>query len=113
MAQSKTYLFNLQLQELSRLSRILSHPARIQIIEAVRRNRAVSFGQLKRLIPLGDSTLSRHLAVLKREQIILLTSFQTEKSGYCLNKLALEELLSRFSGFVDGEYIGREGILRE
>ncbi|MEL6393554.1 MAG: helix-turn-helix transcriptional regulator [Bacteroidota bacterium] len=103
MPQAKSYLFSDSLQNFARIGKILSHPARVHIIQALRQKPAIPFEQLARSVPLHKSTFCQHLRLLKKDGFVQVVKYDNGHSGYSLNLLALEEALIAFEDFVSGE----------
>jgi ArsR family transcriptional regulator len=78
-------------EELVLLSSALGHPARLAIIKFLKKRKACVCGEIVKILPLAQSTVSQHLKVLKNAGWI-----NGEVAGpsvcYCLNF----EILERF-----------------
>jgi DNA-binding transcriptional ArsR family regulator len=78
-------------QELSQLAKAIGHPARIQILRILARQGGCICGDIVDELPLAQSTVSQHLAVLKEAGLV-----RGELSGprvsYCLGARALRRL---------------------
>jgi len=83
--------------ELASLAKALSHPARVQILRLLERNKACVCGEIVGEIPLAQSTVSQHLKVLKQAGLI-----RGEVDGprvcYCLEPRALRRLKALVGG---------------
>lgn len=66
MAFSKAHIFNKNEYTLSILCKALSHPARIRILEILKRNGTTAAHDLFRQVPLARPTISQHLAILRK-----------------------------------------------
>lgn len=85
MTLSKKHAFNSNLQEIATLCKVLSHPARIAILQHLSSCKTCISGDISKEIPLSRTTVSQHLQELKKADLI-----QGEIDGvkicYCLNK---------------------------
>lgn len=83
--------------ELASLAKALSHPARVQILRLLERNKACVCGEIVGEIRLAQSTVSQHLKVLKQAGLI-----RGEVDGprvcYCLEPRALRRLKALVGG---------------
>lgn len=98
MTYAKIEQFSEELQTLANLAKLLSHPARIAILEYLAETKTCISGDIAQELPLSRTTVSQHLQELKKGGLI-----QGEVEGntvcYCLNpeKVALlEKLFSTF-----------------
>jgi len=84
MTWSKIRNFNEQQQEISKIAKALSHPARVAILQYLAAQRSCFSGDISNEIPLSRTTVSQHLQALKAAGFI-----DGEVSGlnicYCLN----------------------------
>ena len=75
---------------LGRLCKALGHPARVTIVQILARSRdGETCGEIVRQLPLAQSTVSRHLAVL-REAGFILGEGLPPRAFYRLDHRALE-----------------------
>jgi ArsR family transcriptional regulator len=70
VGSSKSIYFNGEQNRLADLSKALSHPARIAILQYLIKNRTCVVGALSEVLPLSQSTISQHLKELKSIGII-------------------------------------------
>lgn len=56
--------------ELANFAKALSHPARIRIVRFLLEQNACFAGDISQVVPLGNSTISEHLRILKSANII-------------------------------------------
>ena len=91
----KLELFETQQQEMAALAKVLSHPARIAILQFLASTPACISGDISDYLPLSRTTVSQHLKELKSAGLI-----QGEVEGlkikYCLNKQGIERLQTVF-----------------
>jgi len=87
MAKSKLTGFTENEIELSELAKALAHPARIRILNILFDSNLCMTGDIVDQLPLSQSTVSQHLAELKRVGLIK-GEIEGPKTCYCLdNKL--------------------------
>jgi ArsR family transcriptional regulator, arsenate/arsenite/antimonite-responsive transcriptional repressor len=91
--------FNLEVQQIARISKALSHPARVYILQKLAKMNSCCYsGDLVEEIPVGRSTLSRHLKELKYAGLIQ-GEINPPFIKYCINRENWEkakELLNVF-----------------
>jgi DNA-binding transcriptional ArsR family regulator len=80
----------------AQICKALAHPARIRIVEYLKKEDRCICGDIVGILPLAQSTVSQHLKILKQSGLV-----HGEIEGlctcYCLNK----ETLSRFKDMVN------------
>lgn len=79
--------------ELVLLARALGHPIRLQIVRYLLRHGGCHSGRIEIELPLGTSTMSQHLKVLKQAGLVLGEVTGTRNS-YCINDRAVRRLRS-------------------
>ena len=84
MTFHRTEAFNEQYQELARLAKVLSHPARLAILIHLAEVKACISGDISNEIPLSRTTVSQHLQVL-REAGFIQGQIEGVRINYCLN----------------------------
>ena len=101
MTYHKTTLFDADLQDISTVAKVLSHPARLAIVRYLASTNTCISGDITSEIPLSRTTVSQHLQELKKAEII-----QGEVDGvkvcYCLNPAKLEKIKNLFLTFFEG-----------
>lgn len=80
----KTDKFDKRLQELADLAKVLSHPARIAILEYLAKCNTCISGDISEEIPLSRTTVSQHLTELKKARLIQ-GEIEGVKVHYCLD----------------------------
>lgn len=66
MTYTKAEIFDEELQELSRFAKVLSHPARLAILQYLSKCCGCKSGDISDHIPLNRTTVSQHLQELKQ-----------------------------------------------
>ena len=91
MGTTKSEVFSQEMNELASLFKSLGHPARIAIVEFLRKQEKCICTDLVNELPLAQPTISQHLKELKNAGII-----QGSVSGtsicYCLNFNKINEI---------------------
>ena len=88
----------------------ISHPARIQILLHLAKYKNCRAGSISDCLPLAKSTVSQHLAKLKKMGLISCVREET-CVNYNLNEQALDELRSYFEEFMNTiDVIRRDAI---
>jgi DNA-binding transcriptional ArsR family regulator len=91
MGISKTTQFTQLQNRKAELFKALGHPARIAIIEYLLDKSACICNDLVEILPLSQSTISQHLAALKKVGIIK-GEIEGAKMCYCIDITVWEEL---------------------
>jgi len=98
MTNNKSSHFSLEEQELAEYSRVLSHPARIAIIQLLSQKKEIKTGDISEYLPLSRPTVSQHLKELRNAGIIKGT-IDGLKIHYCLDIQKLALIQSKFNTF--------------
>jgi ArsR family transcriptional regulator len=96
----KTEVFTPELQELARFTKVLSHPARLAILQYLAETKTCISGDISDQLPLSRSTVSQHLKDLK-ELGLIHGEIDGLKINYCLCGSEINRLLKIFSDFFD------------
>ena len=88
--RAKTEGFKPALVRTADLAKALSHPVRIRILEILAARRACICGCLVSLLPLAQSTVSRHLREL-RDAGLIRGEIDGPRTCYCLDPKAVAE----------------------
>ena len=90
---AKPELFDESLQQASVYFKVLSHPARLAIINYLVETGTCITGDITEELPLSRTTVSQHLQELKDCNLIQ-GSVDGSKVNYCINTNGLEEIIS-------------------
>jgi ArsR family transcriptional regulator len=96
----KTEVFTPELQELARFTKVLSHPARLAILQYLAETKTCISGDISDQLPLSRSTVSQHLKDLK-ELGLIHGEIDGLKINYCLCGSEINRLLKVFADFFD------------
>lgn len=91
MGVSKSEVFSVEHNELANLFKALSHPARVAIVEYLRKVDQCICNDIVNELPLAQPTVSQHLKELKNAGIIK-GSIEGTSICYCLNPDVLNKL---------------------
>ncbi len=97
MGISKTDHFNERQIEIASLAKALSHPARVAILEYLRKVDSCICGDIVGELPLAQPTISQHLKELKNAGIIS-GNIEGNTICYCINK----KVWFKFKNLLDG-----------
>lgn len=81
---SKIIEFQKEFILISDFAKVLSHPARLEIIQILADKKSCICGEIVEVMPLSQSTVSQHLKELKRIGLIK-GEIEGKKSCYCLD----------------------------
>ncbi len=93
MGASKTEVFSEEQNRIAIVTKALGHPARIAIVDLLRRRGIQSGIEITEFIPLSQPTVSQHLRQL-RNAGVLNGKFEGALIYYDLNKAVMEEILN-------------------
>ncbi len=96
--RTKADSFAEDLARLAEQAKALSHPARLAIVRLLARRNECICGEIVDDLPLAQSTVSRHLKVL-RDVGLVRGTVDGPRSCYCLDREAVEALRARFDRF--------------
>lgn len=91
MARSKGYKFTAQQQLKAKFAKVLSHPARILIVEMLKEHHALFFEQIEEAVPLAKGSIGQHLDKLDDMDLLLPFPGGFGRTGYQLNSRRLAE----------------------
>jgi ArsR family transcriptional regulator len=94
-----TEVFEERYQDLARLAKVLSHPARLAILKHLADVKACISGDISNEIPLSRTTVSQHLQVL-REAGFIQGQIDGVKINYCLNADAVNQFKSLIENYL-------------
>lgn len=83
MYEKKTY--SIKTEQIARFCKALGHPARIQIMQFLARQKTCYFGDIHDELPIAKATVSQHLKELKDAGLIQ-GEIEAPKVRYCINK---------------------------
>lgn len=98
---AKTAQFSLEQQQLSRLGKAISHPARIAILQLLAAKESCISGDISKEIPqLNRVTVSQHLQELKALGLIR-GEVEGVRVCYCIDRDAFQSLKTAFTAFFE------------
>jgi DNA-binding transcriptional ArsR family regulator len=95
---NKTEAFSIELQELAKFTKAISHPARLAILQYLAETKTCISGDISDYLPLSRSTVSQHLNDLK-ELGLIHGEIDGLKVNYCLCSTEIIKYLEIFDSF--------------
>ncbi len=96
ITNNKSKEFCIDKQRIAQYCKVLSHPARIAIIELLAEHKEIRTGNISEYLPIARTTVTQHLKELRKIGII-----QGEIDGlkihYCLDSKRLKEIRSEIN----------------
>jgi ArsR family transcriptional regulator, arsenate/arsenite/antimonite-responsive transcriptional repressor len=99
MGASNTELFTKRQNDIANIMKALAHPARVAIIDYLLKTKSCICGDIVKVLPLAQPTVSQHLKELKNAELIK-GNIEGNAICYCINEktfLKFEQFLSEFS----------------
>ena len=100
MTYAKKEMFTAELQEIAAFAKVLSHPARLAILDYIAGQNQCISGDITSEIPLSRTTVSQHLQELKNAGLIHGTVSGT-RIYYCLETEKILKLKARMHDFME------------
>lgn len=95
--------FTIEVQQIARISKALSHPVRVYILQKLSKMNSCCYsGDLVEELPIGRSTLSQHLKELKFSGLIQ-GEINPPYIKYCINKENWEDAKILLNNFLKSE----------
>ena len=107
MGISKTEKFTEKQNQLANLAKALGHPARIAILETLSKRSTCVCGDLVDELPLSQSTISQHLAELKKVGLITGT-INGPSICYCIDQKVWEVAKMIINQFMNSSVVTEE-----
>ena len=95
---NKAEIFDDKLQELAQFARVISHPARLAILQYLASAKTCISGDISDFIPLSRTTVSQHLKEL-RDMGLIHGEITGLKINYCLCNSTIQNFKDLFNGF--------------
>jgi DNA-binding transcriptional ArsR family regulator len=99
MGTSKHQDFEVEINEIATICKAIGHPTRLQILTLLCEKNHRNCGEIVSLIPLAQSTISKHLLELKKAGLINLKN-QGKKTIYSIEITKLKILKKYFTHFL-------------
>ncbi|NTW26316.1 MAG: helix-turn-helix transcriptional regulator [Lentimicrobium sp.] len=97
---NKSEEFNKELKELAQFARVISHPARLAILQYLAETKTCISGDISDSLPLSRSTVSQHLKELRAIGLIH-GEIDGLKINYCLCSSEINRYLELFGNFFE------------
>lgn len=104
MTYTKALAFEETLQEVALIAKVLSHPARLAILQHLAQTKTCISGDIANELPLSRATVSQHLQELKRFDLIK-GEIDGQRVCYCINAEKFQQcqqLVERFFKDIEG-----------
>jgi len=95
---NKSEKFDDNLQELARFAKVISHPARLAILQYLAETKSCISGDISDYLPLSRTTVSQHLKEL-RDLGLIHGEIDGLKINYCLCSTDISRFLELFDTF--------------
>jgi len=95
---TKSDEFSKELQELAKFAKVISHPARLAILQFLAETKTCISGDISEELPLSRTTVSQHLKEL-RDMGLIHGEIDGLKINYCLCSTSIGEKLELFDTF--------------
>jgi len=96
MGITKTIGFSNETNEIAEILKALGHPARLEIVQYLMKSTSCVCGDIVDILPLAQSTVSKHLSELKKVGIIKGT-IEGNNICYCLD----EKVITKIQEFIN------------
>ena len=100
MGVTKRIAFKEDINNIAEVFKALGHPARIQIMNILLHKKSCSCGAIVEVLPLAQSTVSKHLLELKKVNLISI-SFSGKSSIYSVEESKLNLLNLFISNYIE------------
>ena len=107
MTYKKNDLFDNDLQNMSEIVKVMSHPARLAILRYLAKCKTCISGDISNEIPLSRTTVSQHLQELKKVGLIK-GEIDGLKVNYCLCNSCIINVRKVFDLFFDEIILGSD-----
>lgn len=91
MGITKTTGFSEETNEMAEILKALGHPARLEIVQFLMKSTSCVCGDIVEVLPLAQSTVSKHLSELKKVGIIKGT-ITGNNICYCLDEIIIQKI---------------------
>ncbi len=98
MTFAKLAVFTEHQQQIAKLAKALSHPARVAILEHLAKVGVCISGDIANELPLARATVSQHLQELKAAGLIKGT-IEGQTVCYCIDPEGYQQLIDHLGGF--------------
>lgn len=95
MGITKTTGFSIETNQMSEILKALGHPARLEIVQFLLKSPSCICGDIVGILPLAQSTVSKHLSELKKVGIIKGT-ITGNNICYCIDEAVFEKIKTFF-----------------
>lgn len=107
MEKSKNVKLDLEAEKISKICKALGHPRRIQIMTLLWKRDSRTCGEIVELIPLAQSTISKHLLELKKANLINIKN-EGKKTIYSIEAANIQVLKKYLTSYLSTIEISEE-----
>lgn len=100
MGITKRLEFDLETEAIGKICKALGHPTRIQIMTLLWKRNNRTCGEIVELIPLAQSTISKHLLELKKANLISIQN-QGKKTIYSIEEETIQALKKYLTSYLN------------
>ncbi|WP_040506933.1 ArsR/SmtB family transcription factor [Leptospira wolbachii] len=100
MAQNKKTEFPENVQRIASFTKLLSHPARLAILEVLASRQTCVCGEIVEILPLAQSTVSQHLKELKEGGLVK-GEVEGTSSCYCIHWENFSKAYNEFAEHIE------------
>lgn len=97
---NKSENFEESLQELAKFAKVISHPARLAILQYLAETKSCISGDISEYLPLSRTTVSQHLKEL-RDLGLIHGEIDGLKVNYCLCSSTIDRYMQLFDNFFE------------
>ena len=80
----------MKVEQFAAICKALGHPARIQIVEFLKKENRCICGKIVEILPLAQSTVSQHLKILKQSGLVH-GEIEGPRTCYCLDMTVMDQ----------------------
>ena len=101
MPQDKSFLFDEKNRQTSLIAKVLSHPARLEIIDLLEERDFLIHKELDESIPLSTGSISQHLEkllnvnIITKDEFSSVVGYRIDVAGWISAKKCIQEYFSR------------------
>lgn len=107
MGTTKQLDFDLEINVIAEICKALGHPTRIQILTLLSKKNNRTCGEIVSLIPLAQSTISKHLLELKKAELVNVKN-EGKKTIYSVEINKIQILKKYLSNYLSNKTIFNE-----
>ena len=99
MKMAKSLIFDAETEEVGEICKALGHPTRVQIMTLLWKKNKRTCGEIVDLIPLAQSTISKHLLELKKANLVTI-NYKGKKTIYSIEVKTINVLKNYLKSYL-------------